>query len=113
MKEEEKMKDKNIKKEPINETSSKQSLLKHWFTGNGLFHNIDGSVSDRLVWIMIIIVVSLTVIFLWAFGKHPKPEYAFKLLTQYISIVLPLLIGGQTAENYFRGKRHGDEKDKL
>jgi hypothetical protein len=83
----------------------------HWLRGDGLFHNIDGSVSDRLVLAFIIIIVSLTIIFLWAFGKDPKPEYAFKLLSQYISIVLPLLIGGQTAENYFRGRRKKEEKD--
>jgi hypothetical protein len=92
--------DKN-KKNTKNTTNKKNGC---WFSGNGLFHNIDGSVSDRLVWIMIIIVISLAIAFVWAFGRDPKPEYAFKLLSQYISIVLPLLIGGQTAENYFRNK---------
>jgi hypothetical protein len=75
----------------------------------GFCHNIDGSLSDRLVWTTIIITVSLAIIFIWSFGKDPKPEYAFRLLSQYISIVLPLLIGGQTAENYFRNKHNHTE----
>jgi hypothetical protein len=97
------------KKDKVKKDQSKKGC---WFTGNGLFHNIDGSVSDRLVWIMIIIVISLTITFIWAFGKDPKPEYAFKLLSQYISIVLPLLIGGQTAENYFRNKNNVGDNGK-
>jgi hypothetical protein len=89
-----------------------KNYFKHgcWLRGDGLFHNVDGSVSDRWVLAYIIICVSLLVIFIWAFGKEPKPEYAFKLLSMYVSIVLPLLIGGQTAENYFR-RRAVNEKE--
>ncbi|MDR0571541.1 MAG: hypothetical protein LBG48_01680, partial [Rickettsiales bacterium] len=94
----------------MNKENIKQSY-NHWLRGDGLFHNVDGSVSDRWVLAYIIICVSLLVIFIWAFGKEPKPEYAFKLLSMYVSIVLPLLIGGQTAENYFRRKVRNENKD--
>jgi hypothetical protein len=97
-------KNKNMDKEKLMETNE------HWFRGNGLFHNVDGSVSDRWVLAYIIICVSLLIIFIWAFGNHPKPEFAFRLLSQYVSIVLPLLIGGQTAENYFRNRRGNSQQ---
>jgi hypothetical protein len=91
-----------ITKEKLKQT------YRHYLTGDGLFHNVDGSVSDRWVLAYIIICISLLVIFIWAFGKEPKPEYAFKLLSMYISIVLPMLITGQTAENYFRRRGNRD-----
>jgi hypothetical protein len=92
----------------MDETMKETKETKTNKINNGFCHNIDGSLSDRLIWITIIIIISLTIIFIWSFGKDPKPEYAFKLLSQYISIVLPLLIGGQTAENYFRNKNNED-----
>jgi hypothetical protein len=99
------------KGEAIIKNKCEQSLCEHLFTGAGLFHNSDGTVSDRWVLAYTIICVSLLIIFIWAFGKHPKPEYAFELLKLYVSIVLPLLIGGQTAENYFRRRKRGEDNE--
>jgi hypothetical protein len=94
-----------------------KGTCKHYFTGDGLFHNVDGSVSDRWVLAYVIEIVNLFVILVWAFGQFPKSEYAFKLLNMNTNIVLPILITGQTAENYFRNrdkkeKREGEIKEK-
>jgi threonine/homoserine/homoserine lactone efflux protein len=70
----------------------------------GLFQNRDGTCSSRLIIGFVIVLVSLVIMFFWAFSAQPKPEYVYKLFSKYISIVLPVLFAGQTAENYFRGR---------
>jgi hypothetical protein len=87
---------KNMDKEKLKE------IYKHWFRGNGLFHNADGSVSDRWVLAYIITIVDMIIILVWAFGKEPKLEYAYNLLNKNVTIVLPLLLGVQTVENCHR-----------
>lgn len=87
------------------------------FGNGGLFHNRDGTVSDRLVWVFMILTIVLGVSLFWSFGDSPKPEYAFRMLSCLLTITLPTLIGCQSVENYtdkkFQNRLDGRKTDET
>lgn len=64
----------------------------------GLFRNKDGTISDRLVWIMMLLTTELAICIYWAFSSQPLPSYAKDLLLANVPVLMTL-IGAQSYEN--------------
>lgn len=75
---------------------TKQDLRR--IKNGGLFRNKDGTISDRLVWIMMLLTTELAICLYWAFSSQPLPSYAKDLLLANVPVLMTL-IGAQSYEN--------------
>lgn len=78
----------------------------------GLFRNKDGTISDRLIWIMMLLSTELIICLYWAFSKQPLPEYAKELLLANVPVLMTL-IGAQSYENIKDKKYIHDLENKI
>lgn len=86
--------DLNTTKQEVNKLQKDLQRIKN----GGLFRNKDGTISDRLVWIMMLLTTELAICIYWAFSSQPLPSYAKDLLLANVPVLMTL-IGAQSYEN--------------